>query len=111
MVCNLLFAGIKAAEPALSPFPQSVTQSIFLAIAAGVSGAAVLARSAGVWIGVYVLSSWDEEEGCFANAPHIPFAKPDRSLPDPFVPFFRRLCKRCRRRNRQRRAIGECFCC
>ena len=39
--------GCKKADAALSPYPASATQAIFRSLAAGVSCAAVLARSAG----------------------------------------------------------------
>jgi nicotinate-nucleotide--dimethylbenzimidazole phosphoribosyltransferase len=39
--------GCKKADSALSPFPPAVTQAIFRSLAAGISGTAVLARSAG----------------------------------------------------------------
>jgi nicotinate-nucleotide--dimethylbenzimidazole phosphoribosyltransferase len=39
--------GCKRADPALSPYPPAVTQAVFRSLAAGISGTAVLARSAG----------------------------------------------------------------
>lgn len=44
--------GIKAADGALSPFPPSVTQAVFRALAAGISGTAVLAESVGAHLTV-----------------------------------------------------------
>ncbi len=38
--------GVKKADQALSPFPQSVTQAVFRSLCAGISGVAVLARAA-----------------------------------------------------------------
>lgn len=44
--------GVKKADAALSPFPPSVTGAVFRALAAGVSGTAVLSRSAGAHLTV-----------------------------------------------------------
>ena len=44
--------GVKKADDALSPFPQAVTQSIFRALAAGVSATGVLARTNGAHLSV-----------------------------------------------------------
>ena len=74
--CVLVFCadhGVKAAEASLSPFPPSVTQSIFKALAAGVAGAAVLAASAGatctaVDVGIAGdVSSTVAADGCFVR--------------------------------------------
>ena len=37
--------GVKKADDAISPFPSSVTQAVFRALAAGISGTAVISRS------------------------------------------------------------------
>ena len=44
--------GVKTADGALSPFPSSVSQAVFRALAAGISGTAVLADSVGAHLTV-----------------------------------------------------------
>ncbi len=44
--------GCKKADAALSPYPQAVTQAVFRSLAAGISGTAVLTRSAGAFLAV-----------------------------------------------------------
>ena len=44
--------GCKKADSALSPYPQAVTQAVFRSLAAGISGTAVLTRSAGAFLAV-----------------------------------------------------------
>ena len=44
--------GIKKADDALSPFPAIVSQAVFRALAAGISGTAILARSVGAHLTV-----------------------------------------------------------
>jgi len=44
--------GAKRADAALSPYPPAVTQAVFRSLAAGISGTAVLARSAGAFLTV-----------------------------------------------------------
>jgi len=44
--------GAKRADATLSPYPPAVTQAVFRSLAAGISGTAVLARSAGAFLTV-----------------------------------------------------------
>lgn len=44
--------GVKNADDAISPYPSSVTQAVFRALAAGISGTAVIARSSGAHLTV-----------------------------------------------------------
>mmetsp|Transcript_32020 Transcript_32020/g.91922 ORF Transcript_32020/g.91922 Transcript_32020/m.91922 type:complete len:365 (-) Transcript_32020:40-1134(-) len=62
--------GCKKADDALSPYPRAVTQAVFRSLAAGISGTAVLARSAGASLTVVdvgIDGDVDEVKGASAS--------------------------------------------
>ena len=60
--------GVKAADGALSPFPSSVSQAVFRALAAGISGTAVLAESVGAHLTVVDVGLDGDVRGVHAAA-------------------------------------------